>query len=195
MALWRPISRAQRTKTKRSLRERGAAALEFALIAPLFFFVVFGGIELGFAFRSHLTLQDVSRSAARVASVERTDANADRAILERINSRADLLNGEIEHVIIFRAESLAAGLPASCANINTSVLDCSFYDGADIAGVVDGSIDVVDPATGGFAPANRGELGVIGVHIEYTYEYVTGFFDTRTMRATSVESIELNLDI
>ena len=45
--------------------------VEFALVAPMFFFIVFGGIELGLMFRSYLALENLSRSAARIVSIER----------------------------------------------------------------------------------------------------------------------------
>ncbi len=99
---------------RRPRRERGAAALEFALVAPLFFLVVFGGIEIGLMFRSHLAIQDMSRSAARVASIQRDNPDADREILKRVVNGAATLNGKVTKVIIFSAPTLDATLPPAC---------------------------------------------------------------------------------
>ena len=66
---WIRRSRARRNSENKSLRDRGAAAVEFALVAPLFFFIIFAAIEMGFMFRAHLSVEDMTRNAARVASL------------------------------------------------------------------------------------------------------------------------------
>jgi Flp pilus assembly protein TadG len=59
-----------RTSRRQPLRsQRGAAAVEFALIAPLLFMLVFGIIEFGFGFHAWDSTQNASREAARVAAV------------------------------------------------------------------------------------------------------------------------------
>jgi len=49
--------------------QRGASALEFALLAPLFFLLVFGIIALGMVFWTQVGLQHGVQMAARCASV------------------------------------------------------------------------------------------------------------------------------
>jgi Flp pilus assembly protein TadG len=49
--------------------QRGAAMVEFALIALLFFMVLFGIIEFGRAFFTYNTLVEATRRGARVAAV------------------------------------------------------------------------------------------------------------------------------
>lgn len=176
-----------------TLRERGAAALEFALVAPLFFLVVFSGIEVGYMFRSHLTLEDTTRTAARVASVERNNANADLAILTRINARVGELNGDVTRVVIFMGDTLGSEVPVACTT--TAALDLA-GERCNIYPVIDGDMQfVVDnwTARNGIAAAERQALDNIGIYIEYDYNYVTGFFDTLTLSSTTVEVIELDL--
>lgn len=178
---------------RRPRRERGAAALEFALVAPLFLLVVFGGIEIGLMFRSHLALQDMSRSAARVASIQRDNADADREILQRVVNGAATLNGEVTKVIIFHAPTLDATLPPSCID---SVLDtpatqaglCNSY-GSDYEDVADGTTSPEN----GLTSAQRTQWQNLGIYIEYDYQYVTGFFDSITLSASTVEVVELDL--
>ena len=168
-------SRSARRKTDsgepRTLRERGAAALEFALIAPLFFLVVFGGIEIGYMFRSHLTLQDTARVAARVASVERASDQADRAIMERIQVRAQDLNGDVERVVIFAADTLDAQVPEECTrpgDASSNIFKCNVY----VVPPGDSLQDVIDSfATNdiGLVAADRQPWDNIGVHIQYDY--------------------------
>ncbi len=49
--------------------QRGAAMVEFALIALLFFIILFGIIEFGRAFFTYNTLVEATRRGARVAAV------------------------------------------------------------------------------------------------------------------------------
>jgi Flp pilus assembly protein TadG len=49
-------------------RERGQALPEFALIAPIFFLVLFGIIQLGFLFAGQNGMSNAAREAARYAS-------------------------------------------------------------------------------------------------------------------------------
>ena len=49
--------------------QRGASALEFALIAPAFFLFIFGIIELGLVFWTQVGLQHGAEMAARCASI------------------------------------------------------------------------------------------------------------------------------
>jgi Flp pilus assembly protein TadG len=52
------------------LARRGAAAVEFAVIAPLFFLLLAGIIEFGQAFKIEHSLSNASRRGARVAAME-----------------------------------------------------------------------------------------------------------------------------
>jgi len=179
----------------RTRRERGAAALEFALIAPLFFFVIFGGIEVGLMFRSNLTVSDLTRNAARIGSIERTSADADRAILGRVYWQSQNLNGDIQRVVIFKADSLSSEVPSNCLS-GGSVSDvCNVY--ITPAGGGSDDIKALSEGTGnlqtGYLPASRTQLTNIGIFVEYEYQYVTGFLDTITLTSTSVEVVELDL--
>ncbi len=50
--------------------ERGAATLEFALIASLFFMIVFGVIDMSRVWGMHERLRAAVREGARVAAVQ-----------------------------------------------------------------------------------------------------------------------------
>ncbi|HLY93473.1 MAG TPA: TadE/TadG family type IV pilus assembly protein [Gaiellaceae bacterium] len=51
--------------------ERGQAAVEFALIAPVLIILVLGVIQIGIAFNHYLTITDAARAGARTAIVAR----------------------------------------------------------------------------------------------------------------------------
>jgi hypothetical protein len=57
-----------------SSRDRGAAALEFALIAPILVLLIAGIVEFGFVFQAQLALTHGAREGARMAAVGKYDA-------------------------------------------------------------------------------------------------------------------------
>jgi Flp pilus assembly protein TadG len=63
-------------------RERGAAAVEFALLLPVLLLIIFGTIDFGRAFNAQITLTQAAREGARLAAlgqpnvVSRTQAAA-----------------------------------------------------------------------------------------------------------------------
>ena len=64
MASWRP-------RTNRRRPERGAAAVEFALVMPILFLLVFGIIDYGMLFFDSIGLRQGAREGARQAVVQK----------------------------------------------------------------------------------------------------------------------------
>jgi Flp pilus assembly protein TadG len=60
-------------------RERGAALIEFVLVAPLFLLILLGAIDWGWYFVVRETLVNATREGARVASVQDVPATQSRA--------------------------------------------------------------------------------------------------------------------
>ncbi len=77
---------------KKSARRRGAALLEFALVATLFFTLLLGMIQFGVYLNATNTLWNLSREGARFASVQKADspsvANNNQAIIDHITKAA-----------------------------------------------------------------------------------------------------------
>ncbi len=59
--------------------ENGQALVEFALVAPLLFLILFGIIQFGIAFMHSVTLTDAVRAGARKAAVSRSAADPTQA--------------------------------------------------------------------------------------------------------------------
>lgn len=57
-------------RSARRRRERGAAAVEFALVAPLLFIILFGIIDYGIWFSDSISMRQAVRDGARRGSVE-----------------------------------------------------------------------------------------------------------------------------
>jgi Flp pilus assembly protein TadG len=56
-------------------KENGQALVEFALVAPILFLLLFGIIQFGIAYKNSLALTDAVRAGARKASVSRSAAD------------------------------------------------------------------------------------------------------------------------
>lgn len=67
-----------RIADKRS--ERGASILELAIVATIFFTLLFGVLEFGRLFWTHNALRDASRRGTRYAIVRKDDASSIQAV-------------------------------------------------------------------------------------------------------------------
>jgi len=63
--------------TRRGSGDRGAALVEFGLVAPVLFLLIFGIIEFGWAFSQFLDVRHGAREAARLAAVNYKSAPTD----------------------------------------------------------------------------------------------------------------------
>jgi Flp pilus assembly protein TadG len=100
---------------RRCSGDGGAVLVEFAIVAPLFFLLVFGIIEFGWAFYQNLDLRHGAREGSRLAAVNyKTTANptpADQAT-EIVNELCDRMDsGGSVTVQISRSGTAAVGQP------------------------------------------------------------------------------------
>jgi Flp pilus assembly protein TadG len=90
-------SRAQRLGRRagrRTLRSRGAAAVEFALVAPVFFLVVIGMIEVGRALMVQQALTNASRAGAREAALLATSQEAVLAMVHQYAANMGIVGAD-----------------------------------------------------------------------------------------------------
>jgi Flp pilus assembly protein TadG len=76
----------------RSRRSRGAALVEFGVVAPLLFVLIFGVIEFGWAFLQYLDVKHAAREAGRLAAVNygtATGTAQSDEIIDEICTRID----------------------------------------------------------------------------------------------------------
>lgn len=57
------------------LNEKGAVAVEFALVIPIFLMLVFGIVEFGRAFNIQVSLSEAARETARYTAIHSNDAD------------------------------------------------------------------------------------------------------------------------
>jgi Flp pilus assembly protein TadG len=73
----------------RARDERGAAAVEFAIVASLLFMILFGIIQFGIAFNRYQGLQAASREGARLGSLSQTTHDE---IVARVQETVSLID-------------------------------------------------------------------------------------------------------
>lgn len=105
-------------KTRLSARlrsEDGASLVEFALIAPLLFLLIFGIIDFGWLFAQHQDVRHGAREAARLAAVNynpdgETDPAAQLAdLITAVRARTGSLNDADTDVRVHRVDSDSDG--------------------------------------------------------------------------------------
>lgn len=69
--------------------DRGAAAVELALLLPLLLFLVFGIIDFGRALNAQITLTQAAREGVRLAALEKPDGD----VSARVQDAATPLSG------------------------------------------------------------------------------------------------------
>jgi Flp pilus assembly protein TadG len=94
-------------------RMRGSSAVEFALVAPLFFLLCAGIIDFGRLFFVQMTLQDALRQAARYASTGQHQSGTDPGTGLPYTRSATIQQ-------IITSEAAAAGVQAGNLSINVS---------------------------------------------------------------------------
>jgi Flp pilus assembly protein TadG len=67
-------------RTERERHERGAAAVEFALVVPLLLLILLGLVDLGRLFFVQVSLAGSSREGARAVSVGRSSSDVDAIV-------------------------------------------------------------------------------------------------------------------
>ncbi len=85
----RAAAAAPRRRLSRLRSDSGAAAVEFALVAPLLFLLVFGIIDFGLAINARIVAANAAREGARVGSLGGSEAQ----IRAQVASAASTLPG------------------------------------------------------------------------------------------------------
>ena len=121
-------------------REDGAAAVEFAIVATLFFMLVFGIIDFGFAFHSWNNAANAAREGARKAAV----SNDTAAIQARTIAAASTLDPT--KLTVQRPVQ-----PVAATAFNTCPPSASWVEGDLVRVVVNYQYNMITPV-GSFVP-------------------------------------------
>jgi Flp pilus assembly protein TadG len=119
-------------------RERGAVLVEAAIIAPIVIALVFGTMEMGYAYYGKLTVEHMSIAGARAASGNANDYLSDYNTLQAVEDAATGMKASaITKVVIYRATSPSDRVPTACktgsVTNSSTVRGCNYYTGTDLA--------------------------------------------------------------
>ena len=164
-----------RARRRAGARQRGQGLVEFALVIPLFVFLLFGVIDFGFLFNAVLAMDYATRNAALIAAEAGNAAGADCVILAQVDADIEPPSDRtrIQRVRIFRADRVGNSVAAQVYTRSGS-MTCTLPDGRTVsvpytlasAGYPD--IQRCNQV-GGCPPLGRSELDTIGVAVEYLY--------------------------
>ncbi len=174
----RRATRSRAVSLWRAIRDgdRGAALVEFAMVATLLFALLFGILEFGLMFRDRLTVANATQSAARVGASMGSSPDADITILRSLEQSLSTLPnsglGIVRYVDIFEARS--DGTPAGpCPGPR-----CSRYVYVPgFSPTCDWSPCPEDPAVVRWTGRDDAlpDLDVLGLRLGYAHDWVSGF--------------------
>jgi Flp pilus assembly protein TadG len=100
-----------RSSATGQIRARGATVVEFAILAPFLFFLLFVVIELGVMFWVNLTMQFAVREGTRYAVTGQTGTGQPRyqAVIEKIRVNSMGLYDKVNPVIVVNGVAQAPG--------------------------------------------------------------------------------------
>lgn len=130
-----------RRTTRHRRGERGAVALEFAIVIPLLATLAFGAIEMGSAWRDSQAVLSSSRTAARSLAQFGDQPQADRDALLSVEAGFVGTPMTVQAVIIYESDDTVndGGAPAACIASAVAVIrytgaeNCNVYTGTDYA--------------------------------------------------------------
>ena len=170
--------------------------VEAALVAPVFFLLIFGVLEFGLLFKDYLTVANATRASVRVGSAAGSDPEADYQLLQALKGGSSAMSpSKIERIVVFKASSLGGAVPASCA-AGTPSATCNVYVSSDM------NRPSTDFGCGASSPDrywcptvrkdNQADPpDYIGVYIQARHDYITGMFGSaRTLKDTTVMRVE-----
>jgi Flp pilus assembly protein TadG len=164
----------------RRRRMRGQAMVEFALVAPFFFALLFGVIEFSLIGSSISSFNFAAQDGARIGSFEgRTTPTVDQDICNEIQSRVQgVVFAQTQQVEVFKSDVTGAG-PGAADNVYTDLTNCTL---------------TTPPYPVDSRDDTLADADYLGVRITYLYTYLTGFVaggnSTLQLTATSVQRIE-----
>ncbi len=197
----------RRRRLRRARGERGAALVEFVLLAPVLVLVVAGVLEFGMAWRDSMTVSNALRSGARVGSNAGRDRLADYDILKSIESAMKEIpdTARVQRIVIYKADTTNSAPSAACMAGTPVTGLCNVYTGADMARPQSDYSGTT--SCGGSAPdrfwcptsrQNQQALGAdyLGVWMQVKYNWVTHVFPGTglTIKDRAIMRLEPRLD-
>jgi len=167
-----PFSALRVARRRRGRGERGAVAVEFALLLPLLAVLTFGLIEFSSAYHDKSALADAARSGARIGSAEPITSSYATDVASAVDAAVTSLPSDSpQELWVYKAN--AAGYPGSSSSFTSCSTDCIKYTWNK------GSKSFGSPQGGWPASSHQvctQPYDEIGVYLKAKHHFVTGFF-------------------
>ncbi len=200
-------SLARQPRRPRFHGDDGSIIAESALLTPFFVLLLFGMLEFGGAFRDYLTLSNAASTGARQAAIQGNQSTADWEIILSIKAAASAMPlSQITRIVIFKAATPTASMPAGCATTGSQLNLCNSYDKATVASVIPSSSQPANwtsclGPTNGYCPTTvlggpgrnvtSSNPDYLGVWVQIVHPWITGLFgQSITMTQTSIIRLE-----
>jgi Flp pilus assembly protein TadG len=170
--------------------ERGASAVEAAIVTPLVMALLFGIIELGFLFKDYLAVAGAVRSGVRIASAMPRNATFAQAAADKVALHGGAMNfKDVQELWVYKAGT-ATDTPAGFTSFTDCTVCVKFSWDAGTQKFVTTNINgwkAIDQN----ACSSSTERDRIGVYVELKHDAFTGLvFDTVTISEASIMSLE-----
>jgi hypothetical protein len=188
-----PSTLLARARARRARGEKGAVAIEAAILTPLFLLLIFGIIEFGMLFKDWLAVTSSVRAGTRMASAEpRITSFAQDAADQVAKEGAALDMGNVKELWVYKAQNTGsnAGYPVGGDSSFSSCTVCvKFHWSPGAKKFVAYSNTWAATAQNACQPdANHDS---VGVYLNIVHPGVTGLiFGNMTLKEHSVMSLE-----
>lgn len=181
------------SRRRRERRERGAVAVEAALVMPILVALVFGIVEFGMYFKDSLAVSNAVRAGVRIASAEpRIEHFATDAADSVAREATALSMGDVAELWVYQADD--AGIPVGDTGRFQSCTSCVKYSWDAGAGSFREISDTwPHTAHNACIPEEGGtdRRMSIGVYLRYRHESTTHLFmDEMEIRDHAVMKFE-----
>jgi TadE-like protein len=154
-------------------RQRGAVAVEFALIAPVLVLLTFGVIEFSSVYHDSSIAADAARAGARVGSAKATQTDFASAAASAASSAVSTLPGTVpKEVWVYKANS--QGYPGGGSSFSSCSSNCIRYTYSA------GSKQFLPSGGGGWNASSHQvctqPYDEIGVYVKLQHPFVTKLF-------------------
>ncbi|MDY7101327.1 MAG: TadE/TadG family type IV pilus assembly protein [Actinomycetota bacterium] len=175
---------------RRARDERGATAVETALVLPILLILCFGIIEGGLLFRNAHTITASVRSGARTAvALPRHDGYQEAAANAAAAALGSIPADAVDTLTIYRADP-GTGRPVS-GGFETCTTSCWRFTWDEGSRSFVPVLGTAWPAADQSACGDEAHTDYLGVYVRGHYDWVTGFFgDARDITANTVMRLE-----
>ncbi len=167
-------------------RERGAAAVEAAIITPVFILLLVGIIEFGMFYKDYLSVASAVRAGVRTASAEpRTSTYAQDAVNSLLTEGTAIARGDVQEMWVYKANDTDQ-FPKGASSFAGCTTCVKFgWNGSTFAPTYSNWNAITQNA------CSAGPIDRIGIYMKLRHRAFTGFvFTSITIEESSVLRFE-----